>query len=155
MVQGDRAGASQMGVRPEALKSTACPGPVVQKATCFISDPDSNGASELEIAVRGAIREAEARTNEHMTVKFRSISVGEPRAWTAQEQVDFGDGDVTKAIVVAQADYVTCDEDTDTVTEVERQREFRCFVSSLGDQLLCETFTALAPDQQIETVSKY
>jgi hypothetical protein len=154
LVQGDRGGGIN-GWLPEKIVPAPCPGARIAKASCPASEPDSDGGDQLNVAVRYGMRRSIESVNGHPTVRFNKVVVGRMRTWTAREQIDIADGDVSKGIVSAQADYVTCLDDGTYVTRTRRQRDFRCFTSAIDHRPICMVVSGLGGDAIVARVPKY
>jgi hypothetical protein len=76
---------------------------LAQANSCFASEPDSDGATDLERSLRAAIRKSFERDaapglDGKVTVKFETFQVGNKRAWGAPDMASFSTGDQTKPI---------------------------------------------------------
>lgn len=130
------AGAGQ-SFRADQLQSVPCPGAAVAKNVCFESD-EGQGASDLEQTVRHALRTSLERSEFQTNVSIGDIDVGAPRAWTGGEEVQYGTGDMSRAIVDVKAHYQTC---VDQVTDIYLSRKhnnFVCFVAAATGEVVCE-----------------
>lgn len=142
--------------REEQLQSVPCPGAAVAQNECFQSD-EGQGNGDLEQTVRHALRTSLERSETQTNVSVGDIEVGEPRAWTGGEEVQFGNGDMSKAIVDVKAHYRTCIDEVTDIYEVQDDNNFLCFVAAASGEVVCEITgkTGDLDPPQSQTLSKY
>jgi hypothetical protein len=128
---------SGQSFRAEQLQPTPCPGAAVAQNECFPSD-EGQGNSDLEQTVRHALMTSLERSESQTNVSVGDIQVGEPRAWTGGEEVQFGNGDMSRAIVDVKAHYQTCVDEVTDIYEVNDDNNFLCFVASASGEVVCE-----------------
>ena len=61
------------------------------------------------------------------TVSLDRVLIGQPRPWTGGEEMQFGIGDTTKAIVDARVLYRTCVDEVSDIFVARQERNFSCF----------------------------
>jgi hypothetical protein len=130
------AGAGQ-SFREDQLQAVPCPGAQVAKNVCFESD-EGQGDSDLEQIVRHALVTSLERSETQTSVSVADVQVGEPREWSGAEEVQFGIGDVTKAIVDVRASYRTCIDQVTDIYLTDQQNNFLCFVAAATGEVVCE-----------------
>jgi hypothetical protein len=150
-----QAGAGQ-SFRADQLQSVPCPGAAEAKNVCFESD-EGQGNSDLEQTVRHALVTSLERSETKTDVSVSDVQVGEPRAWDGAEEVQFGIGDTSKAIVDVRATYRTCVDEATDIYVTQQQNNFVCFVAAASGEVVCEitgTTGDLAP-RTSQTLPKY
>jgi hypothetical protein len=71
-------------------------------------------------------------------VSVGDVQVGEPRAWNGAEEVQFGIGDTSKAVVDVRASYRTCVDQVTDIYLTQQQNNFLCFVAAANGEVVCE-----------------
>jgi hypothetical protein len=105
---------------------------------CFVSDPDSKGATAQERAFRGAIRrslEQKAGTglDGTVTVRFETFRISPGRAADVIDRVNYRP-DLTKPIYTVRTQFETCTDYRTATTTKQLERNFACFTESTGGQ---------------------
>ena len=142
--------------RPDQLKAVPCPGAPVAQNVCFASDEGAS-ASDLEQVVRHALRTSLEQSEYTTTVSLDRVVIGEPHGWTGDEEVEFGAGDPTKAIVDARVLYRTCVDQVTDIYITRQENNFACFSETVDGQIVCEiagSGPGLEPPTS-QTLSKY
>ncbi|MEJ0013558.1 MAG: hypothetical protein WDM94_13245 [Bauldia sp.] len=123
--------------RAEQLQSVPCPGAAVAKNVCFESD-EGQGASDLEQTVRHALRTSLERSETQTNVSVGEIAVGEPRAWTGGEEIQFGNGNMDLAVVDVKAHYKTCVDQVTDIYLTDQENNFLCYSAAATGEVVCE-----------------
>lgn len=134
------------------IKHADCPDAAPTPASCPAAEPDSDGRTPLEVAIRGAIRTEEENAMSSATViQFKQVSIGQTQAWTTADVDNYPQGNQAYGLVPAQADYVSCSHNDAYMYKTERNRYFICFAVAANGAIECDVVSTVTPDQIIET----
>ena len=120
-----------------ADKNQASPTPKTDDvASCFASDPDSNGKSANEKTFRGVLRrfwEKEPKeSGPTVTITFQKMTIGAPRRWRATFDDAYSQADPSKPIYPVRAAFTTCSDYTDAITKRKMERIYDCYWHKTG-----------------------
>jgi len=141
-----------LAVAPIRAEERAGQVQLAQAKSCFASEPDSDGASDLERSLRAAIRKSFERDaapglDGRVTVKFEVFQVGNKRAWGAPDMASFSTGDQTKPIYDVHAVFTSCTDYRTSINLVQRDRIFACFMDQFGSVSCQVTTGGPTPDK--------
>lgn len=130
------AGAGQ-SFRAEQLQEVPCPGAAMAQNECFATDEGPSG-SDLEQVVRHALVTSLQRSETETNVVIDRVAVGQPRAWTPGDEIQYGIADMTKAMVDVRALYRTCIDQVTDIYQTRQENNFVCYSAAADGEIVCE-----------------
>ena len=105
-------------------------------SVCPASEPDGDGRSAAESAIRGALRRLFERPVQQgsdgaTTVRFQAVAIGQPRAWADHDNIN-AQADRSRPIYDVRATYTTCADYLSAIEFVRVEQNFHCFAAPDG-----------------------